>query len=117
MNWNLPIAVLGAALVAVAAIYGLRFVYGYRVANHAVEIVLFHTLPVYRVPVDDIKLIQKVPRSELGAGGSSLRLGNRLAVQCVLIEKRGGRFPRIVITPNDPDGFVNQVAAEVAPEN
>jgi hypothetical protein len=111
MNSNLLIAVLGAAVVLFAVVWGLRFVYGYRVENHAVEIVLFHALPVYRVPVDDIELIQKVSWSELGAGGSILRLGNRLAGQCVLIQRRGGRFQRIVITPDDADGFISQVAA------
>jgi hypothetical protein len=111
MNWNLIIAVLGAALVLWAVVYGLRFLYGYRVENNAVEIVLLHVLPVYRVPIDEIELIKKASWSELGLGGSTLRLGNRLAGQCVLIQKRDGWFRRIVITPDDADGFIRQVAA------
>ncbi len=115
MSSNPLIAVLGAALVLFAVIYGLRFVFGYRVANHAVEIVLFHALPVYRLPVDNIELIQKVSWRELGAGGSILRLGNRFARQCVLIQRRGGRFRRIVVTPDDADGFIGQVTAAGSP--
>lgn len=109
MRMNLLIALLGAALILVSVIYGLRFVYSYRVENRAVEIMMFHTLPVYRVPVDDIDLIQKASWGELGIGGATLRLGNRLGGQCVLIRKRTGRFRRIVVTPDDADGFVSQV--------
>lgn len=109
MNVELLIAVLGAALILIAVIYGLRFGYSYRVENRAVEIVLFHTLPVYRVPVDDIDRIQKASWGELGIGDVILRLGNRLGGQCVLIQRRTGRFRRIVVTPNDADGFIGQV--------
>lgn len=115
MNSNLLIAVLGAALVLFAVLHGLRFVYSYQVENNAVEIVLFRVLPVYRVPVDDIEVIQKVSCSELGIGGSVLRLGNRFARQCVLIERQSGRFRRIVITPVDADGFIGQVTATRSP--
>jgi hypothetical protein len=110
MNSNLFIAVLGAALVLCAVVFGLRVLYGYRVENRAVEIVLLHVLPVYRLPIDDIELIQKVSWSDLGIGGGTLRLGNRFAGQCVLIQKRNGWFRRIVITPDDADGFISQVA-------
>lgn len=109
MNMKLLIAVLGAALILVAVIYGFRFVYSYRVENRAVEIVLFHTLPVYRVPIDDIDRIQKASWGELGIGGVILRLGNRPGGQCVLIQRRTGRFRSIVVTPDDADGFISQV--------
>jgi hypothetical protein len=71
MNSNLLIAVLGAAVVLFAVVWGLRFVYGYRVENHAVEIVLFHALPVYRVPVDEIELIQRYRGASLGLVAAS----------------------------------------------
>lgn len=40
-----------------------------------------------------------------------LRLGNRLAGQCVLIQRRTGWFRRIAVTPDDADGFIGQVTA------
>ena len=112
MNSNLLIATLGTLFVVFASVYGLRFVYEYRVKNRAVEIVLFHLLLVYRVPVRDIDLIKKISWREASAGGGILRLGNRLTTQCVLIHKRRGWVRRIVITPEDPDGFVGRVVKD-----
>jgi hypothetical protein len=100
--------------------WGLRLLYGYRVRNHAVEVVLFHVLPVYRVPVDNIELIRKVlfkealfgfwSLRELVSAFSTLRLGNRIFGPWVLIQKRNGWIRRILITPNDADAFIREVA-------
>ena len=111
MNSDLFVVVPGGALVLLVVIYSLRFLYGYRLANCAVEIILFRALPVYRIPVRDIELIQKASWRKLGIGGTTLRLGNRLARECVLIQKRTGLIRRIVITPDDADRFISQVNA------
>ncbi len=111
MNADLFIMVGGGAAVLLAAVYSLCFIYGYRVANGAVEIVLFHALSVYRVPVADIERIEKVSWRKPGIGGTTLRLGNRLARECVLIGKRRGLIRRIVITPDGADEFISQVDA------
>lgn len=109
MNMNLVIAALGAALIFVAVAFGLQFLYGYRVKNRAIEVVLVHALPIYRLPIENIESIRKVSWKELGVGGTALRLGNRFTGECVLIQTRNGWFRRIVITPNDVDEFINQV--------
>lgn len=41
MNLNLLAVVLGVTVVLFVMIYGLRFFYGFRVRNHAIEVVLF----------------------------------------------------------------------------
>jgi len=109
--------VLIVAFVAVLTlcwtVFGLRVIYGYRVRNRAIEITLFHVLPVYRLPIDNIEQIQKASWYELGIGGCTLRLGNRITGQGVLIKKRKGWFRRVVISPNDPDKFISQVTAEL----
>jgi hypothetical protein len=110
MNSNWPIVALGACLVLVAVVFGLRLLYGYRVRDQAIEVVLFHVLPVYRLPLEDIEQIRKASWSELGVGGRTLRLGNRFARQSVLIQRRSGWIRRIVITPDDPDRFISEVA-------
>jgi|SRR5882757_3046830 hypothetical protein len=112
MNLNLPIAALGALVVLMAMVFALRFLYGYRVHNHAIEVVLFHLLPVYRIPIEDIESIQKASWRELGIGGATLRLGNRVFGQGVLIQRRSGWFRRVVISPEDPDSFISLVAAD-----
>jgi hypothetical protein len=111
MNLDLLIAALGGLFVLVVMVFGLRFLYDYRVHNHAIEVVLFHLLPVYRIPIANIESIQKASWSELGIGGSTLRLGNRVFGQGVLIRSRSGWFRRVVISPEDADRFISRVAA------
>ena len=105
---SIYLAAVGAVLVFVAVLYGLRFLYGYRVQSGAIEIVLFQALPIYRLPVEQIEVIRKVSWNKTG---SAIRLGNRLTRECVLIQKREGWFRRIVITPSDADEFISQVVA------
>lgn len=111
MNLNLLAVVLGVTVVLFVMIYGLRFLYGFRVCNHAIEVVLFGVFPVYQVRVEDVAEIKKVPWRDLRIGGGILRLGNQFAGQCVLIQKRTGWFRRVVITPKNPDAFISQVIA------
>lgn len=105
------VATLGAILVLGAVVFGLRFLYGYRIENGAIEFVLFQIVPIYHLPVDHIESIRKASWNELGIDFRTIRLGNLLARECVLIQKRRGWFRRLVITPGDADGFVEQVVA------
>ncbi|WP_284321699.1 hypothetical protein [Dyella acidisoli] len=111
MNLNLVVSILGFAIILCATVCTLRFVYDYRVKNHSIEIVLFRALPIYRIPVDNIDLIQKSSWLGLGIGGAALRFGNRIFGTCVLVRRRSGLFRRIVITPEDADKFINDVIA------
>jgi hypothetical protein len=111
MNWNWVFVVIAYVLLLVVVIYSLRFVYGYRLANRKIEVVLFHVLPVYWVRIEDIETIRKASWSELGVFDTILRMGNRLFGECVLIQKRKGVFRRVVITPHNADGFISQVLA------
>jgi hypothetical protein len=105
------IAVLGFALVLVAVACGLHFIYGYRVTDRAVEVLLFHALPICRVPLHDIADIRTVHRNQLMFDLFAFRFGNRFARHLILIQKRRGWFRRIVITPPDLDEFIEQVKA------
>jgi hypothetical protein len=102
-------ATLTAGIAMLWVMFVLRFIYNYRFTGSAVEVVLFHAIPVYRIPVANIKWCRKASWRELGLGGLTLRLGNRLVSRCVLIEKRTGWLRHIVITPSDPDGFTRLV--------
>jgi len=64
MNFNLLLAALGAVLVLLLVVFGLRFLYGYRIHNQAIEVMLFHAIPVYRVPIRDIDHIGKASWGE-----------------------------------------------------
>jgi hypothetical protein len=111
MHANLVTVALGALILLGFVLFGLRFVYGYRIEDRDVAIVLFHVLPLYRIPFDNIEEIRKASLPELATGGFAMRLGNRLTWQGVLIVKRSGWPRRTVITPSDPDAFVRLVEA------
>ena len=103
---------VGAIVVVCLIVWAQSGIYSYRIENGAIEIILFHVAPIYRIPILDIVAIRKASWSELGVGGRTLRLGNRVVGQCVLLEKRGGWLRRIVITPADADNFIARVKAE-----
>jgi hypothetical protein len=97
-------------------VLGLRFIYEYRIRDNGIEFVIFGTISVYRVSVNNIESAEKISRRQLGIGGFTLRLGNRFMSTCVLIRKRRGPIRKIVITPADPDKFVGRVTALIQQE-
>jgi hypothetical protein len=50
----LIIATLTAGIAMLWVMFVLRFTYNYRFTGSAVEVVLFHAIPVYRIPVANI---------------------------------------------------------------
>jgi hypothetical protein len=107
---NLVGSIIGAAVVFfLVAQFGLRFVYDYRVTGGAVEIVLFRTLPVWRIPFLDIESVRIASWKELNLlGFTTLRLGNRFTSRYVVIKKRGW-FRAVAITPADAEKFASQI--------
>ena len=116
-------SVVGLAAVAAAVFlsvsYCLRFIYDYRLSDHAVEVLLFGLIPVWNLPFEEIQAIRKVSWRELGIGRSAfrrmLRVGNRLFGQSVLITRKRGWVLHVVVTPKDADGFVSRIERELDP--
>lgn len=110
MRWILLL--IPATMWLCLVIYMLRFVYGYRLKNGTIQVTLFHVLPLYWIRVDDIETIRKASSwRELGIADTTLRMGNRLFGDAVLIGKRKGLVRRVVITPPDANAFISQVLA------
>jgi hypothetical protein len=87
------------------------FIYGFRVKDRAVEVVLFKIVPIYRLSVDDIMLVEARSWLDFGITGfTALRMTNHFTLRGVLIQKRKGLFRHIVIAPDDPGAFVERVA-------
>jgi len=109
---TVAIALIGAVLILVIGVpFVLRQIYDYRVTDGAIEIVLFRTLPVYRVHFDDIESVKILSWRELRlASITTLRMGNRLAKRYILITRKSGWFRYLAITPADPDSFVAQIS-------
>jgi hypothetical protein len=110
------IEVIGGILVVVLAglafgQYGLRYVYGYRIANGRVEIVLFRIVPIRWVSLKNIKEVRAIGSNDWGALGpwDAERWGNRIVGPMVLIERREGISKKLLITPDNPDEFIRNV--------
>ena len=107
------IAFLAFGAVLITILFGLRFIFDYRIADGAIEIVLFHFLVAYRIPISNIEQIG------MQDGGFYLwylnpfvfRLQNRVFTRPVLIRRRGALMRKVTITPADPANFIEQVKA------
>ncbi|MGO9134505.1 MAG: hypothetical protein ACLP8A_10730 [Methylovirgula sp.] len=115
LNDDIAIMLGTAAVIAVFILWsvvGLRLLYDYRINGEAIEVRLFHRLPICRVPIADISEVSKTSWRQLGMDTVALRFGNRVFGPCVLIQKSKGKFRRVVITPADADAFIDAVKAE-----
>lgn len=96
--------------------YGLRLFYGYRLTANSVEIIMFHFLPIMKIPYEVILNIRRCTLRELGPAKSGLiRFGNRLLGSYVLIERNRGLFRNVVITPDNADAFIQKVLERIRP--
>jgi len=99
-------ALLGLLVTFLALTGGL---YAYRIGNKSIEVVLFKFWTALDIPFDDIESIRKVRRSELKPDLQTMRIGNSLSSQKVLIKRHSGRIKKIVLTPPDAEDFLKQV--------
>ncbi|MDQ0473381.1 hypothetical protein [Labrys wisconsinensis] len=108
MDVGLLIAGLCSVMLLPAVVCCLRFIYGYRIRAENIEIVLFNRLPVYRIPIASIDTISKASWRQMGIGGLTLRLGNRIARHGLLIRRKNGWLRCVIITPDDNDAFIRE---------
>jgi hypothetical protein len=108
---------IGAVLLTFVILqFALRFIYSYDIKNGAIRIVLFSVIPVARIPISGVVQVACAsPRSLWLNPWYALRLGNRLFGAAILIKRRRGLIRSIVITPDDPDRFIEQCNS--APRN
>jgi len=87
----------------------LRYVYDYEVKCDRVRVLLFRLFPVMIIRISNIGEIRECSPTELWKPTFALKFGNRLWARCVLIRKRRGLIRSIVITPSNPNGFVENI--------
>jgi hypothetical protein len=110
MHVNLLVGVVGAVLsIFLVFQFGPRLIYDYRITDCGIDIVLFHGLPIWRIPFDDIESVRIASWKELNLGFTILRLGNRFTSRYLAIKKRGGWFRTVAITPADAEKFASQI--------
>lgn len=92
---------------------GLRFIYGYSIEEHSLNIKLFRTFSIYKIPFRDIIDIRRAKFSDLTPLKNLrslfiLRLGNRIWGNEVIITRKS-LSKQVVITPDDAEAFVRDV--------
>jgi hypothetical protein len=104
---------LGLALLLFQT--GARRLYDYAITETDFEIRLLGRFPVFRVPLRDIQdaVLWRASFVDF-ASVTTLRAGNRIAGNAVVITRLGGGFPhRIIVTPDDPRDVVAELHAKI----
>jgi len=106
--WIIPLFVLSLILFFQ---YIGRFIYSYRTNGSGIKVVLFGFITTLSIEYADIVEIRKISFREacFGTGFLTLRYGNRLWGDIVLIRKSRGFFHSIVITPDNTEEFISEV--------
>ncbi|MBF0330143.1 MAG: hypothetical protein HQL10_13395 [Nitrospirae bacterium] len=91
-----------------------RYVYNYKIGKTGIEIALFGKIPLKRIPFDNISEIKKTSYKETFFTKSTemflaLRFGNRIWGEIVLVRQRKGFIKIVLITPDNADGFIQEV--------
>ncbi len=110
-----PILVCVAALAAWLIL--LRMVLGYRLGEEQVEILLFDSLAVCRLPYAQIVEVRPATTHELWGpfrGFGIKRCANRPWGPAVFIRVQGKRWCRYILTPDDVDQFIFEVRRHLA---
>ncbi|UTD26539.1 hypothetical protein [Bradyrhizobium sp. WD16] len=121
------IAVVGAvaslAGIFLCIFFMLPYIYDFRLTSAAVEVVLFRSIAIYKIPFGDIRSVRAVNAFSVSGVAvnpfRAIRIGNRFTSKAILIEKRG-MLTFVLITPKDPGGFCDELLirlGEGAPVN
>jgi len=87
-----------------------EYVYSYRVSSNGVEFLLFRAIPVARLRFDNIVAASVVGRADLVHAPIHLNAINRFTRHFVLLRRRRGLFRAILISPQEPDKFADNVS-------
>ena len=101
-------------IVVLSAQYLDRYIYGYRLSDESIQIVLLNVVPINRIRYDRITGIRRVSSREMWLDLDYLfvvRFGNRVWGPAVLIFRR--RWLPIVITPDNAEEFVRELRQRV----
>jgi len=110
----LPFLLIVVPIVVLSAQYLDRYIYGYRLSDESIQIVLLNVVPINRIRYDRITGIRRVSSREMWLDLDYLfvvRFGNRVWGPAVLIFRR--RWLPIVITPDNAEEFVRELRQRV----
>ena len=108
-------AILGCAVVVLWIIYGLKRVFKYSLDGSILKVRILG-VTVERVPFSDIEYVEIIPFRSLVLFSRSFRpdlfISRKLCgynKRVVAIKRRTGLVKRIIVSPQDPEGFVSSL--------
>lgn len=85
-----------------------RLFFSYKITDKDITILLFHFLPIYRIPFEKIVEIHSAPFHEV-ALVPGMHLFTRVFARRVVIEMKNKWFVFAFLTPENPDAFIAEV--------
>ena len=106
----------GTALAACLYQFALQSIIRYKLTSASIAVRICGLIPVCRIKLEDVIEVRKIRLADWFKLGfrewiNCVNLTNRLFGHHVLITRNGGFFTarNVIITPDDPDGFIDQV--------
>lgn len=85
-----------------------RLLYNYDIHDNAIRVLILGSIPVASFPLGEIVEMKEVSLKEtLKPDFKTLRLGNRIIGRILEIRRSNGLFRRVLITPDEPDKFLD----------
>lgn len=102
---------MGAVLYAF--FYLFRLLFAYKITDKHVVVLLFHSLPIYRIPFGKIVEMHSAPFHEV-ALVPGMHLFTRVFARRVVIEMKDRWFIFAFLTPENPDAFISEIKKHLA---
>jgi hypothetical protein len=98
--------VMGLLLVALTQIW--KVLIAYRITDHDIQVLLFHSIPIYHIPFRKIVKMREAPFYEV-ALVPGVHLFTRPFARRAVIEMRNRWFIFAFLTPDNPAAFIADV--------
>lgn len=90
-----------------------RLFFSYKITDKDITVLLFHFLPIYRMPFEKIVKIHSAPFHEV-ALVPGMHLFTRVFARRVVIEMKDRWFIFAFLTPENPDAFISEIKKHLA---
>ena len=115
------LALLGVVAVLVLYLYSFRYIVTYSLEDGALQIKLFGSITVRRIPIPEIDDVQILSWKDLVPFTSSFRpdflfaerWGGYTIGKGVGLSKHTGLIRTVIISPRDPEDFAERIRAEI----
>ena len=109
----IAVAVMVMGLLLAGAFRLFRLLFSYRIADDGITVLLFHIIPIYRIPFRKIKQLREASVYEV-ALVPGMHLFTRPFARRVVIEMRDTWVKFAFLTPDNPAAFIADIKRHAA---